>query len=66
MTVEAGIGLLSLIGDLAEGKLLLKLSTQLAIGRNQLLASLNEGLTRGDGAVGLDAEEQLGLVGMGN
>jgi len=67
MTVEAdGIGLLSLIGDLSEGILLLELSAQLAIRRNQLLASLDESLARRDGAVGLDAKKDLGDVGMGN
>jgi len=67
MTVEAGgIGMLSLISDLAEGILLLELSAQLAIRGDQLLASLNEGLARSDGAVRLDAQKDLGDVGMSN
>ncbi|MDB5910499.1 MAG: hypothetical protein JWP34_4613 [Massilia sp.] len=42
MAVEAvGIGLLSLVGDLAEGELLLELSAELTIGRDELLARLD-------------------------
>lgn len=67
MTIEAiCIGLLSLVGDLSEGILLLELSAKLAVGCDQLLASLDKSLTRSDGAVGLDAEKNLGDVGVGN
>jgi hypothetical protein len=65
MTVETvGISLLSLVGDLAVGELLLELSAELTIGGDQLLARLDEGLARGDGAVSLDAQKNLGHIRM--
>jgi hypothetical protein len=68
MTVETvGIGLLlSLIGDLSEGELLLELSAKQSIGSDQLLASIDQSLARSDGAVGLDTEQNLWNVRVRN
>lgn len=65
MAIDAvGVGLLALVGDLAEGELLLELTAELSIGRDQLLARLDEGLARRDGAVRLDAQKDFRHVGM--
>jgi hypothetical protein len=57
-------GILALIGVLAQGKLLLELAAELAVHGDQLLADRHDGLARRDGAVGLDAQEDFGHVGV--
>ena len=63
---SVGIGVFALIGNLAESELLLELSSQLAVGSNELLARLDQCLARSDGSVGLDAQQDLGDVRMGD
>lgn len=56
--------ILALVGILAEGQFLLEFPTQLAVHGDELLADSHKGLARRDSAVGLDAQEHLGNIGV--
>jgi hypothetical protein len=60
----AAASILALVGVLAQRKLLLELAAELAVHGDQLLADRHDGLARRDGAVGLDAQEDFGHVGV--
>lgn len=59
-----GVSLLALVGDLAEGELLLELAAELTVDGDEILAGLGQGLAGLHGAIRLDTEENLGHVGM--
>ncbi len=63
-TAAATAGVLALVRILPEGQLLLELAAELPVHGDQLLADGHERLARRDRAVGLDAQEDFGYVGV--
>lgn len=64
LVISVDIAVALLLNDLAQLPLVGEGATELAERGNHVLADLDHRLTRGDGAIGLYANEELGHIGM--